>query len=187
MNIGYGLILPQDSFNISRNLEVELLLADNSEAGLTQDPHVTIKRPFVIDSRDLAVFINYLEVLAARVSPFDLTFQGIGFFGTSTLYLKVKTNKKLTALHEMILADLRKLGVLPHAFEGPNVIFHSTLAMDLSESQFKIASAILEKKPKICMSFTIAEIGLFLNVEGHNSWVVIARRQIRKVSFAKPA
>lgn len=178
MKIGYGVLLPVGPFNAVRELEVKLRNVCKSEAGLFQDPHVTIKRPFTIDRQSLPVFLRYMKILSRKVKPFEISLQGIGFFGTSTIYLNVKPSRKLNDLHRMIVNDLRSRGIEASTFDSPHMVFHSTLAMDLTEQQFKKASGIISAMQEIKLTFTCTEIGIFLNIEGSDAWVVLRKQKI---------
>jgi 2'-5' RNA ligase len=178
MNIGFGVILPGSAFNTVRDLEVKLMTGCKSEAGLSQDPHVTIKRPFAIEKKSLPVFLGYLKNLSNKVKPFEISLQGIGFFGTSTIFLTVRPSKKLRDLHQMIASDLHTLGIKDDKYDGANMVFHTTLAMNLSESQYKKAMKIISTIPEIKLTFVFDEIGIFLNIEEYDSWVVLVKQKI---------
>lgn len=178
MKIGFGLILPSEVSNVVREFEIALMRATDSQAGLSQDPHITVKRPFEISNTDLDKFLVILSKLSQNLKPIKVSFNGIRAFGTSTIYVEIEPNQDLNNAHNYILNFLKQCGVEADLLDGENVVFHTTLAMNLTTDQYQQARAALESTAPFRNTFTVSEIGLFLHLESHDAWVVLSRFQL---------
>ncbi len=175
--IGIGVIIENPDYNRIRDIELNLANATGSFSGLGQPPHVTVKRPFVVDGLDdIQKAAKIMDKLAASTKAFKINLEGHKNFSDKVLYLEVVKNDHLNKIHEQLLAALEPLfpgstGV----FEGQKMIFHSTLAMDLSGKQFTVAEEALKHydRKQLAFSVPIKKIGLFLGIDQETHWVII--------------
>ncbi len=178
MKIGFAILLDNESHNYARKLELELCKNFGLCWGLKQSPHITIKAPF--ETEELDPFIEYLEDLAKEIVPFEIELAGFNYFEPKTIFLDVKENPKLKELHSHILKDMKeKFGIEPNEFEGENVKFHSTIALeDVTEEKFKKAKEYL-KKYTPNFKFKAKTLGLFYYLGDDAGWIIIRRIDIK--------
>ena len=177
MRIGFAILLDDESHNFARQMELELCNKFGLCWGLRQSPHVTIKGPFEV--KELGPFIDYLESLAKEIVPFNVELEGFNYFEPTVIFIDVKENPSLQKLHFRILKNLKeKFKIEPNPFEGKNMKFHSTVALeDVTEKKFRKARKYLEKyKPKF--KFKTKTLGVFYHL-GDAGWVIIRRINLK--------
>ena len=177
MRIGFAILLDDESHNFARQMELELCDKFGLCWGLRQSPHVTIKAPF--DTEKLEPFVDYLEGLAKEIVPFDVELNGFNYFKPKVIFLDVKENPSLKDLHFRILKDVKeKFKIEPHQFEGENVKFHSSLALeDVTEEKFEKAKKYLTKyNPNF--KFKAKTLGIFYHL-GDAGWVIVRRINLK--------
>jgi 2'-5' RNA ligase len=172
--IGIGVLIEGDAFNSLRNTELRLRLKNGNADGLQQPPHVTVKRPFVVNEEIFEHARSILHMTAQKFAPSQVKLTGESAFGTSVVFASVEPSEFLTRLHESLLKSLDTHGVQPDTFEGQNMVFHSTLAMNLTPDQFEKSQDILQNLrltwPLIC---NVSKLGLFLAIDDDRHWIVI--------------
>jgi 2'-5' RNA ligase len=179
-NIGIGALIDDSTFTDIRAIELELATQTGNRSGLAQPPHVTIKSPFAVDS--MAAIHRYRELMdsiAGKYPPIHLELSGAGTFLDTTVYLSVATNDALRQLHEELLAlTLRHFPDARGAFEGSEIVFHSTIAKELTPTQFTTANHLLTSMAPKNLQFntTISRLGLLLQVDNH--WIVLAQKSL---------
>ena len=175
MTIGFAILLNNECHNFIRKVQLEI----HQQIGIgqpRQTPHITIKSPFEVNTLD--AYVDYFEELANRLKPFDIEFDGFGTFGERVLYLNVKENSDLIALHANILQEVKeKFDLDPHEFEGENIKFHASIAGFDNADDFHKAEQLLSKyQPKY--RFRAIELGLFYYLGAGNGWIVQQRIKI---------
>ncbi|PKL36755.1 hypothetical protein CVV38_02540 [Candidatus Peregrinibacteria bacterium HGW-Peregrinibacteria-1] len=180
MRIGFAILLDDESHNFARQVELELCEKFGLCWGLRQSPHITIKTPF--DTPDLRPIVNYLEELSTEISPFSIELEGFNSFEPKVLFIDVKDNPALQNLHLRILKDLQeKFQITPSQFEGPNMKFHSSIALeDTTEDKFQEAQAYLSQK-KPYFKFKADTIGIFYHL-GDAGWAIIRRINLNQTT-----
>lgn len=172
MQIGYGILLEEEVFNYVRERELELFESFGMETGLKQPPHITVKPPF--ETKELQTHLDYLEVLAKEVEPFEISLKGFNYFGDKVIYLDVIHNEKLFALNRRITSDLTAI--------DDEMIFHATIAYsDINSSEFKRVYDSLIKKSTPEFNFTFKKIGLFYKLSNDAGWIVIKEATLNKM------
>lgn len=181
MLIGYGIMLNEEIFNYARSLELKLFNKFGTMNGLRQEPHITIKAPFEIDS--FSPFEEYFDELAKVVTSFEIQFDGIGSFSPNVIYINVANNRNLTDLHNKIIKDLsHRFKIEKNQYEGENKVFHTTISFtdnndDLDE-QLKFLS---NEKPNF--KFIFDTLGMFLYHGEKEGWVVMRRSKINNINL----
>src|SRR5207249_4939359 len=91
--------------------------------------------------------------------PFELMLRGFGFFDAPdwVVYLDVEASDELRALHRRILEDLH---LAPAPFDGAEMHFHATLALELPPEQHARARAELADQPAPHFRFPIERLCL---------------------------
>ncbi|CAH1000846.1 hypothetical protein LEM8419_01914 [Neolewinella maritima] len=175
MTLGYAILLDHTVHNFVRAVQLELHQALGVRLA-RQTPHITIKSPFETDT--IEGHISYLEDLAARIAPFELAFNGFGSFGDKVLFLDVKESPTLLDLHHGILRDVKtRFGLSPHAFEGPNIKFHTSIAgFDTSEGFQQARDLLTPYQPSY--TFQARELGLFYYLGEGNGWIINRRVRV---------
>lgn len=173
--IGIGALIENEPFNELREVALRLAIMTNNWCGLSQPPHVTIKRPFEV--KDLATIKKVardMEYIATAQAPFKLKLAGRKSFGQAVIYVPVADNQTLDKLHAQLLERLAPYYQETDKFEGSKMVFHGTLAMDLSSKEYKIGMSELQSS-ELNTSFNIpvTTLGLFLGIDDLTQWVVI--------------
>lgn len=173
--IGFGILLTEESHNLVRRLEVDLQNNFDVSIGLKQSPHITFKRPFVIDQ--LAPYEKYFDKISKEIKSLQIVIDGIGYFAPNVIFLNVAPNRELDILHRTVLSDLKREFEIPEdLLEGENMKFHVTLAYDdFSPETFRKAQNYLSDV-KDHLAFMTEEIGLFYKVD--DSWIIYKKINI---------
>ena len=181
--IGIGALINGKWANRIRELELQVGDMVNNYTGLGQPPHVTIKRSFDVDGiKGIRKCEEIMSALAKDCAgTFNITFDGIGHFGESVLFLQVVPNDTLLSMHKKLLTSLEP--IFPGStgkIEDGNMVFHSTLAMGLELGQFNKAQHLLNQYPREDLSFIIPiqKLGLFLGIDDNTHWVVISEVEV---------
>ncbi len=181
MLIGYGIMLNEEIFNYSRSLELKLFNEFGKKNGLLQEPHITIKAPFNVDSLEL--FEKYFDELTQNITSFEIQFDGINAFASNVIYLNVAKNNKLSELHNKVINDMKHhFDVEKNQFEGESRIFHTTISFVDNKEDFKEQLKSL-KNEKPNFKFTFDTLGMFLHLGENEGWIVIRRNKIKNMKF----
>lgn len=175
--IGIGALIQDDAFNHIRAIELDTAKVTSNYQGLAQPPHVTVKRPFTVeDVASIKKAGQLMHTIASQVNSFELTLNGISNFADKVWYLKVKQNDTLNNLHERCLDALTPLfSGCKGVFEGDKMVFHSTVTMDITPEQFKLAGEYLKSQSggRYSVTTSITKLGLFLGMNNNTHWVII--------------
>lgn len=180
-SIGIGVLLEGLVFNELRALEMQLAEQISNSDGLVQPPHITVKTPFSVpDLRSVAKVIEIMTEITANTPPFTLELNGFGSFAQSVLYAQVAPNKHLSRLHQQCLTQIESF--FPGArgpYEGDNIVFHSSIALGLSEKQIDDALKTLERIGFLAYrrDVVVENVGLFMNL--NDQWIVIHEERFR--------
>lgn len=171
MKVGIGLVPNEDVSTQIITLEKELSKFIGSDSGLKQPPHITIKSPFEVS--DMTRIEMFFDTFAETVTPIHIAFSGFGYFEPTTAYIAVKANKHLQTLHARLLRELEiNLAVKPNIYEGNNAVFHTSIAINLSQNQYDSAYQYLSQLPLVSFETIFSKIGLFLLKEDTNKWII---------------
>lgn len=180
--IGIGVLIEDADCNRIRSIELDLANATGNFCGLGQPPHVTVKRPFIVNSlRDLKKTEQIMEELAAETNSFTINVNGFQNFSDKVLYLQVQKNENLWQMHNRLIASLEaRFPGAKGVFEGSKMVFHATLAMDLNAQQFGLAHQNLSQyQPEnFVFSVPINRIGLFLGIDQETHWSVVKETEL---------
>lgn len=177
MLIGFGIMLNEEIFNYSRSLELKLFNTFGAINGLRQEPHITIKAPFNVNS--LSPYEEYFDELTKIVTPFKIQFDGISTFPPNVIYINVVKDKNIFDLHHKIINDLNlRFKITKNQFEGENRIFHTTISFTDNERGFDEQLKFLNnEKPNF--EFIFDTLGMFLYLGEKEGWIVIRRNKIK--------
>lgn len=170
--------MEDEVYNFMR--EIELLLFDKFglQKGLRQSPHITVKPPFIADS--IAPYVKYMESLCAGLEAFEIELDGFNSFSSKVIYLDVKENPNLFAIHEKITSDFKKEF---NRNEKEEMIFHATLAYgDVDEETFKKAFEYLKAHFKPKFKFKPQKMGLFYQLPDDSGWIVVKEQKLFHIS-----
>ena len=176
LKVGIAALFEDLVFNDLRDIELKLANLTGNWRALQQPPHTTLKRPFEIESlEEFALLKIKLDKLFQTVKEFEVSFGSVSAFGTGTIYQSICTHSDLRTLHQNIVSVLDELGIEYNLdFEADQFVHHTTLATSLAEVEFDSAykymcdNDILDNT-----STTISKIGLFLNIDNNQHWVVV--------------
>ncbi len=176
--VGIGALLDTETFNLVRFLELASASATRNYAGLGQPPHITVKRPFQVDTlEDVEKLRKLLSDVARQTAPFDVQYRSLGSFGDTTLFLTVQPSAELQKLHEMLLGALRGVfGSVESLHEGKEMVFHTSIAVGLQEDQLQMAKEKLSED--VAVSCSIRKLGLFLGLDDNTHWSVISEAEL---------
>jgi 2'-5' RNA ligase len=178
--IGIGILLPPRVSNLTREVELDVAAQINNFKGLTQPPHITVKRPFELASKsELDSFISTLEEIDhSSLSP--MAYTSVDSFPDGSLYLAVDRNDSLRLLHEKLLEHCTAFNIQPDQFEGNAVIFHTTLAMGIPEEDIRHLQPTLQRIASRIGSFSSQYMGIFMYLPENDTWVVIKTISLTK-------
>lgn len=180
--VGIGALIEGSAFNTIRDIELQLAAKTKNLRGLSQPPHITVKLPFEVSGvEQVQAVIEMVDKISANSAAFDVKLNGYASFETKVLYAKPQNTKQLTALHHDLMSALYLLKVAPDSVEGESMVFHSTLAKDLSETEFETAESELKTvMPDEPMHCHIMKLGLFLSLDNSAHWAVINESPLGK-------
>ena len=166
VQLAYALLVPDDVHNWTRRRSFELVERYGGRLS-TVGPHVTIKNGF--EAETAAQYENYLDRLAAETEPFELALHGYGFFEAPAwvVFLEVEQRDELRTLHRRVLDDL---ALEPAQFEGADLHFHATLALDLPPDAHARARTKLTDEPTPRFRFPLERIALARYAEELGIW-----------------
>lgn len=180
--IGVGLLLPLDIENQIRSLELSIFNTSKVPDGLFQPPHVTIKRPFEISSQSrLQQFTDEIDNLAKDSIKCEFKYTRSGSFPDGSVYIQVRENSELLAIHNKLLGIASNFDARADNFEGINVLFHTTIAINLGDTQKADAIKMADRASFTETTIEAAHIGLFLRVAGAG-WVIIHRSPLSSLA-----
>lgn len=170
--IGIGLLLPDLQFNFVRNIELNLHNSNEVTLGLSQPPHITIKRPFTLNSKgELDSFIERLTHMCLK--PCTVRYKEVTVFPDNTVYFSIEDNSDLHDLHKRTLDICKEFNIGPDELEGDNVIFHTSLALGLSDNQSRTALRSITLSGDELMPFKLSSVGIFMQLPSNGTWIII--------------
>lgn len=176
--IGIGVLLEANANNKLRHLELLLVNETGNWSGLGQPPHVTVKVPFQVSTaQDVERASRIMADLASGTTSFDIELQDFGNFGDKVIYAAVKNPDKLLRLSNKLIDEFIAPGAA-REYERKRMIFHSTLAMNLSESQYLAGTEIL-RETSLEIKTKVTGLGLFMGINNLQHWVVISESPFR--------
>ena len=156
-------------------IQIEIFRKYGYNPGLDAYPHITLKMGFPV--KHLAPFEDYMEYLASRITPFEISTGGFDFFDDGIMFLGVESNPQLERIRQEILADLsEKHGIMPETVEGAQFRFHVTLAYGLSNKEFAELRESYASR-HLQFTFTARHIDLFCHTG--QQWVTCKRAVFR--------
>lgn len=180
--IGIGLLIDAPFYDKIRPLELEIAEATKNYAGLRQPPHVTVKRTFEVDSiADITKCAEIMGTVAEKYNPIPLSFHGVANFNEKVIYMQVAPSSPLRHMHKDLLTALEsKFSNARSTLEADEMVFHTTLTMQLSLEQFNIARQIADTLPTDATNFTATaqRIGLFLGIDDNTHWIVLSEQKL---------
>jgi len=180
--IGIGVLIESEAFNDIRSLELTAAAATNNFAGLGQPPHITVKRPFTVATEeDIRQVQQAVHDICEQAAQFDVQLTGFGSFGDTTLYLTPQACPQLVSLHTQLLAKLQAVfGEVEAAFEGKDMRFHASIAIDLRPGQLKIAQeACAPAASDVIIEATISKLGVFIGLDDNTHWSVLSEEKLQ--------
>lgn len=168
--IGFALLLPDSLNNLIRDIELTVSDALDNQQGLSQPPHITVKRPFEVSSRELLVQLDeMLREFSDFYSSPSLKYGMTRDFGKTSLVLLVDDPDPVEMLHVQLLEICSKFSVMPDKFEGDNFIPHTTVAMGLNSANIHQANEILAQSKLQGIEFTPTHLAILIFTDNH--WV----------------
>lgn len=184
IKVGIGLLLPDATFNTVRKLEIEAAYISSNWQCLQQPPHITVKRPFnVKDNTILQSVIDELKNIMAVTEPFEVVYEGKGSFGNKVIHLQVSHNLVLQKLHRDLVEAMLKVD--PESKQPAEMthemIFHTTLALNLTPAEFKLVNKHLDALPPSVLpkSVLIENAGIFMSNDGRH-WNIVHKINLGK-------
>ena len=176
--IGIGAIIEGEQLNAVRNLELGAATETTNFSGLSQPPHVTVKRPFTVNSADdIEKAKAILSTIAESISPLEIQYEEFGNFGESTLFLAIKQNEALEELHTKLLTQLGEQFKAEAPFEGKEMVFHTSIATSLQPGQLEVVKNTSVPQ-SLTVPFTVRKVGIFLGLDNNKQWVVIFEKSL---------
>jgi 2'-5' RNA ligase len=176
--IGIGVLFNQKTNNKLRQFELMLAEKSNNWSGLGQPPHITVKVPFEVKDIDAVETVaNFMTELAQNTKSFNITLRGFNNFGDKVLYAAIENTTELLKLSEALLEQLTQPGNA-REYERGRTVFHSTLAMNLSESEYRICRKALQDT-SLEIDTEVVGLGLFLGLDELQHWAVISEAPFR--------
>lgn len=177
MKIGVGLLIDDDAHNELRDLELIVSSNTGNELGLFQPPHITIKRPFEADQNTFVNAKKILKEFCSSIEAFEINLGIYRTFGNEVVYAYTE-DSKIVAAQKTLLEMFEKISVMPDEFDVDKYIAHSTIALDLSLSEFEIAKSELQNYKSKTITTLVSRVGLFLNVDERH-WIVVATERCK--------
>ena len=184
--IGVGLLFEDERFNQLRELELFLAEHIGNDYALRQPPHVTVKRPIkVANSLEIEKVIKIVSDLASETGVIPIHVVGISNFSKKVLYIQIAKNEQLASIHRK-LVDLFSINFENSVgeLEQDKMVFHSTLATNLTNNEFALSSQLLDERNGADLQFsTVAKrIGVFLSMDDGINWIVYAQINLKKLN-----
>lgn len=168
--IGFALLLPDSVNNLIRDIELTVSDLTDNQLGLSQPPHITVKRPFQVSSRELLVHLDkMLRDFSDFYSSPSLKYGMTHDFGKTSLVLLLNDPNPVKMLHVQLLEICSKFSVMPDKFEGDNFIPHTTVAMGLNSTNIHQANEILAQSKLQGTEFTPTHLAILFFTDNH--WV----------------
>lgn len=169
--VGVGILYPVHFYNQIRKLQLQIAQSTSNCDGLTQSPHVTIKRPFRVDNMEGA--LDAIRQVLSKEKAVRLNINGLGSFPSGAVFLKINSSEELNALHQKLLAVLKPHGVEPDQFEGANMLFHTSLALNLQREQLSQTLDLLHKETQSTQfELSSLDFGLFYELSLNRGWSI---------------
>jgi 2'-5' RNA ligase len=178
IQIAFVILVSDEIHNFMRGLEVELFHKYGVDRTLKDNPHISLKQGFEVDT--LEPFEDYFDKLANEIQPFEIVVNGIGFFDQGIIFLDVKKDSRLETLRRRILRDLSdQYGVKPNSVEDEQYHFHATLASGLPKEDFLKARQAC-KDIRVEYRFVFDTLGLFYHMG--DQWIIYKRSNISRAA-----
>lgn len=169
--VGFVILLNNEIHNFIRNLQVTKIAPCESDFGIAETPHITVKQGFHVDG--VEPYEQYFDKLAAQIEPFEISVKGIGFFDQGVVFLDVEQDVRLENLRTQVIGDLgRQFNVVPNEFEDDRYHFHATMAYGLKDEALKTAREVLEDV-EVDFRFVFDTLGIFYYTS--DGWIVYKR------------
>lgn len=171
--IGIGALVDNPSFNTIRRLEMTIVESTNDFSGLSQPPHITVKRPFKV-SPDLEVEVvrKLMVKTAKKHKKFKTILEQYDTFEDGVVIARVAPHPMLKDIHQDLLKELKDY-CKPDKYEADNIIFHSTLSFAASDA--RAASTELQKKYPLPIQCNVVGLGLFVGIHDLEYWAIISK------------
>ncbi|PID33004.1 hypothetical protein CR969_03060 [Candidatus Saccharibacteria bacterium] len=167
-----------EAANYIRELELAISAKSNVYDGLSQPPHITIKRPFAVTTAELDKVRRAVDELANEIDPIQLTFEAIDSFGSSVVFLVPSRKDVLRKIYETIVQKIVGVfGDVSDDHERNNPVFHCTVALNLTEESFSIAkNTAQEGFSEAPECARLDKVGIF--VQHDDQWVTIYEKEL---------
>ncbi|MCL2323543.1 MAG: 2'-5' RNA ligase family protein [Oscillospiraceae bacterium] len=130
-------------------------------------PHFTIKAPFEID--DISDIENAIDKFSKKATREKYVIDGFNHFSSRVVYMDVKMSKEAKAVHDLLIDELLKAGLVFDKKDGKKKVFHVTIVSKNVQTNFEhIWEYILEFKCYFELYFDNVEIYKFQN----NRWML---------------
>ncbi len=181
-SIGVAALLEGKAFNIVRSLEVAINEKLPKASSLNQPPHVTIKRPFVVNTRqDIEHVSRLINLVVSDEKSFNIEYNGVDSFSDKALIMPLKKPlTELKSLHRRLVGELSRFYDCRVNFEGDAMIYHTSLATNLKGRDIETAKAAIAEMTIPEGAVSIDKIGLFLNTNNGSEWVIIEEIHLSK-------
>lgn len=169
--VGVGILYPTNFYNQVRKLQLQIAQSTSNCDGLTQSPHVTIKRPF--RAENMAGALDAIREFLSNQKPIRLSVNGLGSFPTGAVFLKINPSEDINTLHHQLLSVLKPFGVEPDQFEGANMLFHTSLALNLKGEHLSQAFDLLHREEEMLrFDLSSLDFGLFYELSNNRGWSI---------------
>ncbi|MBX9878092.1 MAG: 2'-5' RNA ligase family protein [Candidatus Obscuribacterales bacterium] len=169
--VGVGILYPTNFYNQARKLQLQIAQSTSNCDGLTQSPHVTIKRPFRVDN--MVGALDAIREVLSNQKAITLSANGLGSFPTGAVFLKINPTDELNMLHHKLLSILKPFGVEPDQFEGANMLFHTSLALNLKGEQLSQTLDLLHGMEELLrFELSSPDFGLFYELSHNRGWSI---------------
>lgn len=170
--VGIGALIDEKTFNKVRSLELTAAINTGNYEGLSQPPHITVKRPFQVKSiADITKLKNLVADIAQDTPAFDIAYDRLGSFNDATLFLAVTPSRQLNTLHETLCSKLREVFESTEAlYEGEEMKYHTSIALGLQGHQLQQLLIALDDI-SLPSTSTIGGLGIFLRLDTDKQWI----------------
>jgi len=140
--------------SLSRDLSKKFRIKN---VGRRIEPHITLKFIGEINNyKMLRELEENIKEFTQSERGFKIRLKGINHFSKNVIFVDVRKDKALIDFYNRLYSHLRKLSWMPSVrkFEGNNMHFHATLAVDDISLKFnQIYNYISNRTPQYVLSF----------------------------------
>lgn len=176
IKVGYGFILEDQLFNVVRLYELDIFQSLGVHQGLRQPPHITIKRPFTIDSENIPSHKKLLHEFATHTRKLNVSYGPVKWFGNDTAYIAINSDA-VHGAHNSLLKMLEKQGIEKGDFEGADFTAHTTLALEFGSRGLDEVRKSIDSQTLLQGTAIIDTVGLFLNIDDSH-WIIVATEKL---------